>query len=268
MSLDKAWYTPNGGKLCVKNLNADSEHPNPWRPFSIWEASLPFGMSDMFLTTNTQPAMKKCEIEFEEVGLARNLQKFAVMGFKLGTTHLIFDWMSNINLVGYKPIAARWAYICTPWVGMTTSYAATFQFLNMTSKEKNQPWMYFASAGPAGVIWGIFKRRFTSGFRMGAFSGFGALVYKYCMDTGIGIGPYTQLQMKYGLNTWVPWNDPVHKEAKEVYKRPNEWKNSDKQVWPMRNFDEEYRGYKNVIEPGWKKHVPEEDRNKGPPTNY
>jgi len=268
MSYDKTWYAPNGGKLCWKNLNADSDHPNPWRPLTIFEGGFPMGQSDMFLNTFTQPVLKGKEIEFEEVGLARNLQKFAVFGFKLGTTHTIFDWMSTIHLNGYKQVAARWAYICTPWIGMTTSYAATFQVLNMMSKEKNQTWMYFVSALPAGGIWGIFKRRFSSGFRMGVFAGLTACLYKGSMDLGFGIGPYTLAWMKPGDIANIPYNDPLRKEAKEVFKRPLEWKNSDTQVWPMRNFDEDYRGYKNVIEPGWKKHVPEEDRNKGPPTNY
>jgi len=254
----------------MKNLNAASDHPNPWRPYTLFESGFPMAGTDMRLNTYTQPVLKSKEIEFEEVGLVRNLQKWAVYGFKLGTTHLLFDHLSNPHLTGFKPVLARWAYICTPWVGMTTSYVATYQFFNMMSKEKHQPWMYFASAGPAGVIWGIFKRSFTSGFRMGAFSGAAALAYKGMMDVGWGIGPYTERFMRYGGSDEhrIPWNDPLHNNAKEVNKRPNTWKQSDTQVWPIRNFDEGYRDYQNVIEPGWKKHLPEEDRNKGPPTNY
>jgi len=269
LPLDKEWYAPNGGKLAFKNLNAKSEHPNPWRPPTLWETHLKFGVSDMHLTTFTQPVMKKQAIEFEEVGLARNLQKWGIFGLKCGTTHYLFDIASLKETLPRKQLFGRWAYMCTPWIGMTTSFAATHEVMNMMSAEKNQKWMYFADAIPAGIIWGVFNRSFPSGFRMAFFSGFIAFTYKLAMDSGFGFGQVSSRLLKYGMyDNEVPYSDPINKDAKSTFHKPNSWKYSDQPMWPSRNFDEEYRGYQNVIEPSWKKHLPEEDRNKGPPTNY
>jgi len=269
MSYDKEWFAPNGGAFSHKNLNAKSEHPNPWRPPTIWESWLKFGNSDMHLTTFNQPVLKSQRIEFEEVGLTKNLQKFAIFGLKAGTTHALLDVAKVKETLPMRQIFGRWAYITCPWLAMTTSYVAIHQVYNMMSEEKNQKWMYFADALPSGFIWGIFKRNFGSGFRMAFFGGILGLTYKLAMDTGFGFGQVFSRALQYSiLDNTTPFADPVNNDAKGSFNKPNYWKNSDVPTWPTRNHDEEWRGYQNVIEPSWKKHLPVEDRNKGPPTNY
>lgn len=266
-SVDKLWFAPNGGKLIEKNLNADSDHPNPWRPPTYWEAGMIVGYSDMRITTNTQPAMKSQNIEFEEIGLARNLQQSAILGLKFGSSHAAVDIINVTKLTDPKQVLGRWAYLTTPYVGMFTTYVAAYYTLNMMSKEKNQRWMYFSSAIPMGCVWGVFKRNFFSGFRVAGFMGTLMWTYKVMMDNGVGIGRQLETALRYyDADISVPWVDPAHKDAREVTKRPNTWKQADRPVWPMRNLDKEYSGYDGNIEPGWKQHLPEEDRNKGPPT--
>jgi len=263
MAVDKLWQAPNGSALIQKNLNVDSDHPNPWRPPTHWEVALGWGSSDLRLTTNWQPVMKSNAIEFEEIGLARNLQEAAILGVKFGSTHAAVDIINVTKLWDPKQALARWAYLTSPYVGMFTTYVASYNTLNMFSKEKNQPWMYFASAIPMGCVWGIFKRSFGSGFRVSTFFGATAVSYKWMMDMGIGIGPHLGSALKfYDADQSVPVNDPVNRTAREVTKRPNTWKQGDRPLW--RNFDDT----EGNIEPGWKQHLPEEDRNKGPPTNY
>lgn len=268
-SYDKEWYAANGGKFTYKNLNAKSEHPNPWRPATLWESHIRMGVSDMHLTTNYQPVMKRQSIEFEDAGLARNLQKSSILGFKIGSTYAILNIATLKETLPAKQVFGRWAYLASPFVAMTTSYCAIHEVYNMMSKEKNQKWMYFADAIPGAMIWGVFKRSFASGLRAGFYTGLLGLTVKTSLDMGIGFGQASSRFLRYdNTDGSTPYNDPIHNDAKPSFLKPNSWKKSDVPVWPLRNHDEEYRGYKSVIEPSWKKHLPEEDRNKGPPTNY
>jgi len=268
-SYDKEWYAPNGGKFTYKNLNAKSEHPNPWRPATLWESQIRLGVTPMNLTTFTQPTMRRQTIDFEEAGLARNLQKASFLGFRLGTTYAVLNIALIKESLPVRQVFGRWAYLASPFVAMTTSYVAIHEVCNMMSAEKNQKWMYFADGLPAGFIWGVFKRSFPAGFRMGFFTGLTGLLIKSGMDMGLGFGQASYRAIQYDeTDKMVPFNDPVHRDAKTSFRTPNSWKKSDRPTWPVRNHDEDYRGYENVIEPSWKKHIPEEDRNKGPPTNY
>jgi len=258
---DKTWYAANGSKLVTKNLNADSDHPNPWRPRNAWEVHVPSVMNDMRITERGQPTMNSIEMEFETAGLARNLFYWGKLGLKFGTTHSILDIMnvSRIPMTNPMGIIGRWAYISTPWVGMFTAAPATFHLLNEMNEKKNQDWMYWASAAPSGAIWGVFRRSFGVGCLVAATGGLIGYCYKKGHEYNM-FGPMQSL-LKYDMpDIEIRWNDPLNNEALPVQKVPNYWMTGDKPMWPVRNPNEE------PIEPSWKKHLPPEDRNKGPPT--
>lgn len=265
---DPAMYAPNGGLLWVKNLNADSTHPNPWRPPTIFEAAFPCFLNDMNLTTWNQPTLVKRELAFEKDGLSEKLRWYGIKSAALGNIFAVWDLAVLNSSQALPPLGklARWAYLVTPWVGMSTTYVATHHILNKMVKKPNEPWIYAASWLSPATIWGAYKRSFGSFVRVACIGGFFGYSMKALSNYGIFAGEITMDGLNRDGSCNNPINDPLRGFAKGQGSWANRWMGGDNPSFPLRNYDEEFHGRKWQLEPSWKKHLPEEDRNKGPPT--
>jgi len=264
--IDLRYFARNGGALSYPNLNADSQHPNPWRPKTVFEAAMFVKMGDMNLLDNVQPTLKKRNMDFESVGLGGNLAYFGKVGLRIGICHGTFDAINITKVETFNAGLARTLYLTVPWVGMFTSYAAAYHLINNMTHEKHKPRHYALAAIAPGTVWGVFKRCPWSGSKVTFWWGSIMAFVKYSNDIGYGFGSLTAAlfdrtlfeQRGYG-------NDPTRAAEKDTGITPNHWKDYDKPMWPFRGFDEGgVNDQKWNIAPDWHKHVSEEDRKKGP----
>lgn len=264
---DPAWYAPNGGMLYAKNLNANSTHPNPWRPSTIFEANMPAYENKLNLLTWNQPVFKAQKVQYEDDGLGEKLAYYNLKAVVMGNVFAIWDLniVKTSKALPFMGKVARWGYIVSPWVAMCTTWITTHHCINKMVKKPNEPWIYGISWFSPAVVWGTYKMSFGSFGRVFFVGGVAHATYKAMMDAGLGGGDvhrYVNVDGS-GLSTM---NDPVHGTAKQSSRWANWWQGGDQPSRPLRNFDEEWYHSKWQIEPSWKKHIPEEDRNKGPPT--
>jgi len=266
--VDPAMYAPNGGILLVKNLNHNSTHPNAWRPPTWFENQAPGYWNHMNLTTWRQPTFLKTEIHFEKDGLGEKLQYYGFRSILLGNIFALYDINMYAASKALTPMGklARWAYVVSPYVAMTTCYIGTHHCLNkLVSKEnQNKPWVYGASVFSPAAIWGTYKYSFGSFVRFWAIGAFSISTIKTFVD--LGLAPLWMNAWQKDFSQQSPMNNPLEGFAKQTGKWANRWMGGDQPTWPVRNFDEEFNEKKWQIEPSWKKHVPEEDREKGPRT--
>ena len=61
-----------------------SAHPNPWRPPTLWEMSIPGNISDFNLGTWTQPTLTKQELTMEHSDLGDNMKSMVLKGIAAG----------------------------------------------------------------------------------------------------------------------------------------------------------------------------------------
>jgi len=264
--LDRRYFARNGGALITTNLNADSQHPNPWRPKTVYEAAWFVNMGNMNLLDNQQPALKKRHMDFESVGLGGNLAYYGTVGARIGICHGSFDAINITKVTTFSAGLARTLYITVPWVGMFTSYAATYHLVNNWSQEKHKPRHYAIAALAPGTVWGVFKRSPWSGAHVAFWWGLTTALVKYSNDNGFGFGPMTAPLFNRELFNQPGWgNNPELETARDTGITPNHWKDYDKPMWPFRGFDEGgVNDQKWNIAPDWHKHVSEEERKKGP----
>jgi len=275
--LDRAWYAPNGGKMESRNLNADSTHPNPWRPATIWEGNMPGAVTDLNLATWTQPTLQKNEIRFDSNTLGENIRSFGVKGLAIGNFIAVYD-LANVKSSKALSIPgkmARWCYVVSPWLAMSTSYAATHHIANkLFPQHENKPGLYASSIITPAMIWGAYKRNWGSGVRFFFCGGILTYAVKYLFDNGLayyGRNGANESAMSLATDPFGPAaivspNDPYHGTARESSKWPNWWQGEDQPAWPVRKYDKELLDKNFDWEPSWKKHLPPEDRNKGPAT--
>lgn len=274
--LDKTWYAPNGGKLYSRNLNADSTHPNAWRPPTLYEKAFPGHYETLNLLTWLQPTMQKTEITFEKNTLAENIRTYGVKAIALGNIVAVTDLMLVKSSIALTPMGkvARWAYIVSPWVAMSTSYVATQHIINKAfPKDENRPWTYGAAWISPAAVWGTYKRCWGASMRVFFVGGFITFAAKSLLDNGIFVfGPKSSFfgswfDSRGGSDNAFSSNDPVAGTAKESSRNPLWWEGEDVPAWPVRKFDKQFMDKDFDLEPSWKKHLPPEDRNKGPPVN-
>jgi len=272
--LDKSWFAPNGGKLSSRNLNADSTHPNAWRPPTMFESVIPGDFQSLNLLTWLQPTMQKSEITFEKNTLAENIRTYGIKAIALGNIVAVFDLTQVKSSAALTPMGkvARWAYIVSPWVAMSTSYVATQHIINKAfPQHENKPWTYGAAWISPAAVWGTYKRCWGAPMRVFFVGGFLTYAFKYLMDNGIFVfGPKSSF-----MGSWFETeansnafgaSDPVAGTAKENSRNPLWWQGGDVPAWPVRKYDKQLVDRDFDLEPSWKKHLPPEDRNKGPAT--
>jgi len=268
---DPALYAPNGGQLITRNLNAGSSHPNPWRPPTWYETMKPDFYNHLNLTTWLQPALIKQQMEFEKTDLSEKLTWYGIRAGFLGNMWASWDILTKTSSQQLTPWGkvARWGYLVTPYVAMSTSYICTHHIINKMVKKPNEPWIYAASWVPAAAIWGGYKRSLGSFVRCNVYTIPVLVAIKLMFDSGFGLSsPIFQrlLLDPSGSSHIMTVNDPVYGFAKGTSRMPNKWQTAENPTWPVRNYDTEFRGREWELEPSWKKHLPEEDRNKGPAT--
>jgi len=270
--LDAAYYAPNGGRLFSRNLNHDSTHPNPWRPPTIFEATLP-GRSDfMNLEQWTQPTFVKTQMGFENTELTEKLRYYGTRGILLGNVFGVHDvcFIESSKKLTAMGKFARWAYVLSPWPAMALTYVGSHHMINMKASEKNATWTYGAAAIPTAGIWGAYKRAWGPGIRVAILGGLAAMIIKELHENGLmdtRMSSRTDSRMvgytdKEDLVS--PANDPSMGFAKPTSRFAEAWKSKDVPVYPIRGYDEERAEQKWDIEPSWKKHLPDEEKNRGP----
>lgn len=265
---DPALYAPNGSILLVKNLNAESVHPNPWRPPTFFEAHVPTFSNYHNLTTWLQPTLHKNELAFENDGLTERLQWYGVRSIAFGNVFAIWDLTMVKNSKALPPLGkvARWAYLVSPYLAMSTTFIGTHHLINkMVSKpNENKPWVYAASMFSPAAVWGTYKRSLGSFIRLWAVGGFFIWTFKAMNEVGLAPA-WAGAWIRDGTNE-SPINNPLEGFAKQTSRWANRWMGGDNPSYPQRNFDESFHEKTWQIEPSWKKHIPEEDKNKGPRT--
>jgi len=268
---DPALYAPNGGQLITRNLNADSTHPNPWRPPTWFECAVPDFRPDLNLTTWMQPALIKQDLWFEQKELSEKLTWYGIRAGLLGNVFATWDLLTrpSSQALTIPGKVARWGYLVSPYVAMSTSFIATHHLLNKNSKKPNEPWIYGASWLPSSAIWGAYKRSVGSFVRSTALGVPLLMLIKKCFDMGVGFNSlafkaYNEETYGHGMSSTA--NDPRHGFAKTRYDWANNWQSMENPQWPVRNFDKDFWEKEWELEPSWKKHLPAEDRNKGPAT--
>jgi len=270
--LDSSWYAPNGGKLFSRNLNHDSTHPNPWRPPTIFEATLPGRMDFMNLETWTQPTFVKTQMGFENTDLTEKLRSYGIRGILVGNVFGVHDIMFIESSKKLTPMGkfARWAYVLSPWPAMALTYIGSHHMINMKASEKNATWTYGAAAIPTAGIWGAYKRAWGPGIRVALLFGGAAMLVKEVYNSGLMdlryvSAPYKRLVgARDTEDLETPANDPSMGFAKPTSRFAEAWKGKDTPVYPIRGYDEEKWGQKWDVEPSWKKHLPDEEKNRGP----
>jgi len=270
-NLDKAWYAPNGGKLFTRNLNADSAHPNPWRPPTLWEMNIPGNISDFNLGTWTQPTLTKQELTMEHSDLGDNMKSMVLKGIAAGNFIAAHDLIFVKSSMALSPMGkvARWCYLVSPWVAMSTSFVATQHLINKAyPQERYKPWTFGVSMLAPSLIWGTYKRSLGSTVRVALVGGAVAYVFKYMFEEGIALGSKPGLSAawrNWDNSSMLPHNNPFYGTATEENPWPNWWKGQDRPAWVTRKFDKQLLDRETDLEPSWMKHIPPEDRNKGPP---
>jgi len=267
-SLDRRYFAPNGARLAVPNLNADSKHPNPWRPKTVFEAAMLCASGELNLLDNLQPILGKKEMDFETAGLTSNLAYYSNTGLKIGICHGAFDAINITKVKTFNEGLARTLYLTVPWVGMFTSYAAAYHLVNQFTHEKDKPRHYAMAAVAPGSVWGIFKRCPWAGSKVVFWLGSTMALVKLLNDEGFGFGRMTAplFDRKLEFQDDLPANDPKNAYARATGPDPNWWKTADRPMWPVRGFDEGgVNDQKWKIAPDWHKYVSEEERRKGPP---
>jgi len=268
---NRRYFAPNGGALHYPNFNADSQHPNPWRPKTVYEKSMLVNFGALRLTEKTQPVLKPRTMDIETEGVFSNITYYGRWGLKFGLAHGVMDAVNISRLTEFNQGLARTLYIAVPWVGMFTSYPAAFHLLNNLTVEKNTKSHYFLSAAAPGAVWGIFKRCPWSGSRVWFFWGSFMATAKFLNDEGFGFGPnsYALFDRRMWYQQAMMTNDPEKEWAKTQGLSPNWWQKGDVKLYPMRGFDEGgVNDKKWDVDPGWYKHVSEEERKKGPAKGF
>jgi len=268
---DPALFAPNGGQLITRNLNANSTHPNPWRPPTWYECNWFDFLPHLNLTTWLQPAMIKQDMEFEKTDLTEKLTWYGIRAGLFGSifAHLDLVHRPSSQALTLPGKIARFSYLVTPYVAMSTTYICTHHIINKMVKKPNEPWIYGASWLPAAAIWGGYKRSVGSFVRCNVFFIPSLMIIKTMFDCGVGFNTpiwHDILSDPTALSDAAFSNDPLTGSAKATSRWANAWQGADNPQRPVRNFDKEKWEKEWELEPSWKKHLPEEDRNKGPAT--
>lgn len=214
------------------NLNADSTHPNPWKPRNVWERhTFYYNPYKIFRgnPTDVKPLYNPISQDpfWSTLGLA------AYRGVLVGSGLAITDIMFISQIQGLRAQLARYLFVMPPYAAMPISYIATREV--MQNFFGDTATVYFWSMVAPASIYGAFRNSIGSGVRLFMLTAWFPAAYKLNNDLG-------------GL--FHSYDDHVRLQ----HSQPSTWKIN----FPFKPFAKFDEG------PSWKKWVDPAKTNAGP----
>jgi len=179
-----------GGKPVYVNLNANSTHPRPWRPPTDWEHVMRWYDPYKINQDDSPQYFRRTHNWVEDDPFFKNVYWAAKKGFGFGLVAAFLDHTLYSRLQGPRAQMLRAAYVTLPIMAMPISYISLREFsANMiekfTNKKRDSNWTYsIAALGPTGIVMGVAKKNFATGFLFFWTSALAGMLHKEYKQMG------------------------------------------------------------------------------------